>query len=59
MGADKMILPAFGALAGGLDVRDPAYAAVFTDGQRQALVPTATRLLRFAVEPALAGARSK
>jgi uncharacterized protein len=59
MGADKMIMPAFGALAGGLDVRDPAYAAVFTDGQRQALVPTATRLLRFAVEPALAGARSK
>jgi metallophosphoesterase superfamily enzyme len=59
MSDEKLILPAFGALAGGLDVRDSAYAPLFIDGERHALVPTTARLLRFAVEPASAGARSK
>jgi uncharacterized protein len=59
MGGEKLILPAFGALTGGLDVCDRAYAPLFVDGVRHALVPTAGRLLRFAVEPASAGARSK
>jgi uncharacterized protein len=59
MSNEKLILPAFGALAGGLDVRDPVYAPLFTNGQRHALVPTTARLLRFAVEPASTGARSK
>jgi uncharacterized protein len=49
LGQNKLILPAFGSLAGGLDVRDPAYAPVF-GGAYQALVPTAQRLLRFPVE---------
>ena len=30
--AQRLILPAFGAYAGGLDVRDPAIADLFTDG---------------------------
>ncbi len=50
MSARKLLLPAFGALTGGLDVRDPAYAEVFDGGVVQALVPTAQRLLRFPLE---------
>jgi DNA ligase-associated metallophosphoesterase len=50
-GDNRLILPAFGALTGGLDVRDPAYAPLFGSDARQALVPTAGRLLRFAVDP--------
>ena len=42
----KLILPAFGALTGGLDAQDPAVRRVV--GQRaEALVPVGNRLLRF------------
>ena len=44
----KIVLPAFGALTGGLDVTDPAFARAL-GGPLTALVPTADRLLRFAV----------
>ena len=44
--ANKLILPAFGALTGGLDAGSPAIARAL--GQpAQALVPVADRLLRF------------
>lgn len=44
----KLILPAFGALTGGLDVRHPAIVrAVGKSGE--ALVPVADRLLRFSL----------
>lgn len=42
----RIILPAFGALTGGLDVQSPAIMALFPDGG-EALVPTRSRLLRF------------
>jgi DNA ligase-associated metallophosphoesterase len=42
----KLILPAYGAFAGGLDIADPAIMAVL-DGQVTALVPEAGQLLRF------------
>ncbi len=42
----KIILPAFGALTGGLDASDPAIVRA-VGGPAQALVPTADRLLRF------------
>jgi metallophosphoesterase superfamily enzyme len=52
---NRLILPAFGALTGGLDVRDPAFAPLL--GPRfQALVPTAKRTLSFDVESALTSA---
>lgn len=44
----KIVLPAFGALTGGLDVTDPAFARAL-GGPIVALVPTPERLLRFAV----------
>ena len=44
----KIVLPAFGALTGGLDVCDPVFARAL-GGPLTALVPTADRLLRFAV----------
>ncbi|QXQ07212.1 ligase-associated DNA damage response endonuclease PdeM [Sphingosinicellaceae bacterium] len=44
----KIVLPAFGALTGGLDVSDPAIGRA-VGGPLTALVPTAERLLRFAV----------
>jgi uncharacterized protein len=50
MSEQKLILPAFGALTGGLDVCDPAYAPLFPSTDQQALVPTSGRLLRFAVD---------
>ncbi|HEX8533334.1 MAG TPA: ligase-associated DNA damage response endonuclease PdeM [Allosphingosinicella sp.] len=44
----KLILPAFGALTGGLDATHPEIVrAVGADAQAQALVPVADRLLRF------------
>ena len=46
--AAKLVLPAYGALTGGLDVRDPAIAAAL-GGPLTALVPTPGRLLRFPV----------
>ncbi len=42
----RIILPAFGALTGGLDAGSDAIAALFPAGYR-ALVPTASRLLQF------------
>jgi hypothetical protein len=55
----KLVMPAFGALTGGLDVRDPALIAAFgcTDMDRiEALVPTRTGIALFTVpaSPALA-----
>ncbi len=48
MGARKLILPAFGALTGGLNANHPEIiGAAGTDAV--ALVPTRTRLLRFAL----------
>ena len=44
----KLILPAFGALTGGLDVRHPEIVRAVR-GQAVALVPTADRLLRFPI----------
>lgn len=44
----KIVLPAFGALTGGLDVADPVLGRAL-GGPLVALVPTPERLLRFAV----------
>jgi uncharacterized protein len=44
----KLILPAFGALTGGLDARHPAIFRA-TKGKGIALVPVADRLLRFPI----------
>ncbi len=48
-GGNRLILPAFGTLTGGLDIRDPAFTPLFGTNPMQALVPTAKRLLRFSV----------
>ncbi len=45
--ASKLILPAFGALTGGLDADDPAIAAACGDMRLEALVPAAGRVLAF------------
>ena len=47
-GANKLILPAFGALTGGLDARHAAISRLAGPGA-EALVPLADRLLRFAI----------
>lgn len=48
LGRQRLIIPAFGALTGGLDAASPAIRALV--GQHgEALVPLAGRLLRFAV----------
>ncbi len=44
----KLILPAFGSLTGGLDVRHPEIIRAI-DGDAVALVPVADRLLRFPI----------
>jgi len=44
----KLILPAFGALTGGLDVRHPEIARAVS-GNAVAIVPVADRLLRFPI----------
>ena len=44
----KLILPAFGSLAGGLDVRHPEIIRA-VNGDAVALVPVADRLLRFPI----------
>ena len=46
MSDDKIIMPAFGSLTGGLDVRHPAIVR-HIGSRAQALVPVADRLLRF------------
>lgn len=48
LSAAKLILPAFGAFTGGLDVADPALKAALA-GPAEALVLDAGRLLRFPV----------
>jgi metallophosphoesterase superfamily enzyme len=42
---DRLVLPAYGSLAGGLWVTDPAFAAAL-GGPPEALVPTGAGLLR-------------
>ena len=44
----KLVLPAYGALTGGLDITDPAFARA-VGGPLAALVATRDRLLRFPV----------
>ena len=44
----KLILPAYGSLAGGLDLTDPAFAAA-APGALTALIPEAGQLLHFPV----------
>lgn len=46
LSTNKLILPAFGAFAGGLQANDPAILSV-ADGPAYALVPSGDRLLRF------------
>lgn len=45
--ATKLILPAFGALTGGMDAGDPVIRKALGGRTAQALVPLADRLLRF------------
>ena len=45
--ATKLILPAFGALTGGMDASDPVIRKALGNRAAQALVPLADRLLRF------------
>lgn len=45
--ASKLILPAFGALTGGLDVTHPEIAGATGGAPAEALVPVQDRLLRF------------
>ena len=47
--ATKLILPAFGALTGGLDVGHPVIRAAIAGRPAEALVPLADRLLRFPI----------
>lgn len=47
LGAHKLIVPAFGALTGGLDAAAPAIRKLV--GQGEALIPLPDRLLRFSV----------
>lgn len=49
-GAEKLVLPAYGSLAGGLDVTDDAFATLFPEGL-EALVCEGDALLRFPVRP--------
>ena len=49
--ADRLILPSFGAYTGGLDVRNPAIAALFPGGAEAFLLGRA-QLFRFAVPAA-------
>ena len=57
---NRMILPAFGALTGGMDAGDPAILAALQPARAiDAIVPAAGRLARFALwraEPGAAGA---
>ena len=49
-GAGRMILPAFGALTGGMDAADPAILAALQPARAiDALVPAGGRLARFAL----------
>ena len=46
---NKLIMPAFGALTGGMDAGDPVILAALGQAGVQALVPTSGRLTRFAL----------
>lgn len=48
-GSSKLVLPAFGALAGGLDADDPAIAKACGGQRLEALVPAAGRVLAFSL----------
>jgi DNA ligase-associated metallophosphoesterase len=48
-GRDKLVMPAFGALTGGLDARHLAIRAA-VGGRAEALVPVADRLLHFPLD---------
>jgi DNA ligase-associated metallophosphoesterase len=50
--ADRLILPAFGAYTGGLDVQNPAISSLFPDGAEAFLLGRA-QLFRFAVPSAV------
>lgn len=50
LGRTRLVLPAYGALAGGLDVEDAAFAALFADGL-DTLVCEAGQTLRFRIRP--------
>lgn len=52
--AAKLIMPAFGALTGGLDADDPAIANACAGQRLEALVPAAGRVLAFPLNGALA-----
>lgn len=52
MGGERLVLPAYGAYAGGLDLADPAFA--YLGAAREALVPTGAGLVRHAVLAAAA-----
>ncbi|MEM6492171.1 MAG: hypothetical protein AAF684_09780, partial [Pseudomonadota bacterium] len=52
----RMILPAFGAYAGGLDLRDPTFDALFPHGF-EALVAGRRQLFRIAGDAARGGGR--
>ena len=45
----KLVLPSFGALTGGLDVRHPALRRAFGGQPMEALLPLSDRLARFAL----------
>ena len=53
----RVILPAFGALTGGLDCSHPAIAAAM-QGPCEALIPAAGRLLRFPIGAPMAAPRA-
>jgi DNA ligase-associated metallophosphoesterase len=52
LGGARLVLPAYGAFAGGLDIRDPAFSLLGPG--REALVPTESGLVRHAVQAAAA-----
>ncbi|MEO1043995.1 MAG: ligase-associated DNA damage response endonuclease PdeM [Pseudomonadota bacterium] len=47
-----LIMPAFGALTGGLDAADPVYAEVFGDQDYRAMLPVHDKMLTFAPDSA-------
>jgi DNA ligase-associated metallophosphoesterase len=58
MGSNRIILPAFGALTGGLDVRSAPIMALFPSGG-EALVATQTQLLRLPLATSAPNRRSR
>jgi uncharacterized protein len=52
MSEDKIIMPAFGVLTGGMDAADPVIAHAMANKPADALVPVRDRLTRFALRGA-------